>query len=1001
MTTISIPNSTYLDAYGAGQATAAQMETLSQSTSLANAQAVLGPLFGWGGGTTGTVTAVPLTDTGTVTVGLMLERATELPDSLLSGNWATRQNALAALGSQATVFETYGASVAAYTSVLNAVTGIVGADALSAPTDLGYISSIADRTIWMTIDATEFSALFGTDLLTISSQDSSGHTSSNYAWSGELSLPDNIASHIHGLWFELEMTLPNPVVLNSTPSSPQAGPLGVGNSSDTTVYATSTAIAANYNFPLTSDVATPTIALVEPDVPSQSALLAAYNDYLNAIGLPDAGADQIQFMSGPTTGTGDPSSELTLDMSVIGGAAPNSTQLLYSFLTGTPFNAYQQAFFDFDSGAQVLTSSWGTTSWPTAHSPFQRAYQQLFVDGMLANMSVHIAAGDSGSNGFLANGVANVYPANSPTYSLAVGGTSIASVTAAQTDDTLTDRLALAMVNDPTTVFGLVAAGLRTLPTNLPTTPTVAPSPVLQTLFESVWQTLVLYADGDADNPNLLESDFGTNEAGLGGVNTNLPVPWYQSDFGLLPTSSTGTGRGVPDVSALAYGDAEYAMLNNSYVNDPSKELLIYSGGTSAATPLWASLAAQINAVFADQHLPQLGFYNDLVYMAAAIAPASFNDIRIGTNTDSYYSTFNTVTGYWNYASASTPGGGYYMEPTGDGYAAHEGYDLATGLGTPDGLVLARTLTTIGHTQMNNIANNTSYAVIDVVGHQGGTATMAQTLLVQSNYHAATVVQVDGTSAVDMAANDHLAWTSRLAGQVVQGDIFDSALVTLLDRATKSVPYEITVQAGDTLGVSAGGAALALYQEALTNEYGFIHFGDATGGITLARPVAVAQLADIPGAPADQNAILRIRQNGSDEAQLEVYRVDDLNGTIMVNGNAVTPGQSGYLSAAAGRDYQLQGGGTVIDGPGWGHFKQIEIMGVNQGDYVALKYTNVTTNDVYWAFSQGNAGGVTAIYSYGLNTWGYDDRPVYGDHDYQDIVVQIDFTSTSGHQLIA
>ncbi len=989
-----IPNSTFLDAYGAGQATAAQIETLSQSTSLANAQAVLGPLYGWGGATQGTVAAVALTETWSVTVGLMLERATELPDSLMSGNWATRQNALATLGSQTAVFETYGASLATYNSVQSAVSNIVSADALSGPTGLGYISSAADRTIWMTLDATDFSALFGTDLLTISSQNSAGSTFT-YAWSGDLSLADTIAPYIDGVWFELEASLPNPVVLNSTPTSPPAGPLGVGNSSDTPDYATTTAIAANYNFPLTSDVATPAIALVEPDVPSQAALLAAYNDYLNAVGLPDAAPDQVQFMSGPTTGTGTPSSELTLDMSVVGGAAPNSDQLLYSYLTGTPFNAYQQAFFDFTNSPKVLTSSWGTFSWPTPNSPFQTAYQQLFVDGMLSNMSVHIAAGDAGSNGTLANGVANVFPSNAPTYALAVGGTSIASVTAAQTDPTLTDKLSLAMINDPATVFGLVAAGLRTLPTNLSTAATDKPSQVLTSLFESVWQTLELTAD--PDDASILLGEFGTNNAGLGGVNIGLPVPSYQSAFGLLPTSSTGTGRGVPDVSALAYGDAQYAMLNNDYVTDPSKHVLEYSGGTSAATPLWASLTAQIDAIFADQNLPQLGFYNDLLYMAAAIAPASFNDTMIGTNTDSYFSTFNTQTDYWNSSPASTPGGGYYMEPTGDGYAAHEGYDLATGLGTPDGLVLARTLTAIAHTQTNNFANSTSYAVIDVAGDTGGTTLVAQTLLVQNSYHGATVVQVDGTTAVAMGGNDSLGWTSRLAGQVVQGDNFDSALVALLDGGAKSVPYEISVLAGASLGVSAGGQALELYQELLTNDFGFIQFGDAQGAITLARPVAVAQLADIPGDPPGQNAILRIRQNGGDDAQLEVYQVDDLNGTI----GGVAPGQAGYEAAAAARDYQLVGGGTVIDGPGWGNFLQVEIQGVEQGDYLALKYTNATTNDIYWAFSQGNAGNATAIYSYGLNTWGFEDRPLTGDHDFQDIVVQLDFTSTSGHQLIA
>ena len=58
--------------------------------------------------------------------------------------------------------------------------------------------------------------------------------------------------------------------------------------------------------------------------------------------------------------------------------------------------------------------------------------------------------------------------------------------------------------------------------------------------------------------------------------------------------------------------------------------------GTSAATPLWASLMAQVDTIFGDQGLPHLGFANDLLYIAGAIAPGSFNDITFGNNVTSY-----------------------------------------------------------------------------------------------------------------------------------------------------------------------------------------------------------------------------------------------------------------------------------------------------------------------------------------------------------------------------
>ena len=59
------------------------------------------------------------------------------------------------------------------------------------------------------------------------------------------------------------------------------------------------------------------------------------------------------------------------------------------------------------------------------------------------------------------------------------------------------------------------------------------------------------------------------------------------------------------------------------------------TGGTSAAAPLWAALMSQIKAIFADQKLPRLGYMNDLLYTAAVIAPAAFNDVTIGNNTSS------------------------------------------------------------------------------------------------------------------------------------------------------------------------------------------------------------------------------------------------------------------------------------------------------------------------------------------------------------------------------
>jgi hypothetical protein len=55
----------------------------------------------------------------------------------------------------------------------------------------------------------------------------------------------------------------------------------------------------------------------------------------------------------------------------------------------------------------------------------------------------------------------------------------------------------------------------------------------------------------------------------------------------------------------------------------------------------------------------------------------------------------------------------------------------------------------------------------------------------------------------------------------------------------------------------------------------------------------------------------------------------------------------------------------------------------------------------FWAFAQANemVAGQTVghLWNYGLNTWGWEDTFGGGDHDFNDLVVQLDFTSAHGH----
>jgi hypothetical protein len=965
--------------------------------------------------TAGTLTPATVEPfTFTLNVGLVLDRAGGIdptaPGGLLTLNWAERQAELKTLtAGGASVFSTYGAATQDYSDALTAL-ATLGINQVTSP---GYVSSQESRTIWVQVDQSNFSTLLGADMGVTT--DSSGHY--YLSWQGELTINPSLGQAVQGLVFDTAATV---TVANAadpstaytmyftTPVMPSTPPSGSGvqltegaqspgNSTASEREKFPNTIADLYNYPLDDapdGLNWPTIGLIEPGLgnasPTSTTLSTYLNDYLGQIGFTDPNVTVNGVQAGGTaSGTNLNDGERVLDVSVLGAVAPNSTQVLYAGsgyannAQSAAFTAYQSAIFDTINNPNIVSSSWGMgANNPAPWTAFAWTFQQMFVDAALANITMVVANGDVGSGRRMASGVANTALAENSPYNLMVGGTSISNMLSASTDTTIASLWDNARAFDPNTLWKLVQGGLTSLPDLINPT---------QWFTEMVWNEYHLTGNSFVNGGN--DSSYFANLSGAGGQDRGQGIPSYQADLGLGLE-----GRGLPDVSAAAGGNLDYAVPQSDWSTMPNSSApngFAAIEGTSAATPLWASLIAQIDTVFNDQGLPNLGYMNDLLYIAAAINPASFNDVTDGNNNSSFYYGAGT----YSYETLSDG----TITPTNIGYEAGPGYDLASGLGSPNGMVLARTLAAIAHTQTNNHVGDHSEAVISVINETSGTSTVSQTLLVQNYYTGAagatTLVQLLGMDSIEMTDESSLGWTDRIAGAVVQGDNFDGDLLPYLDGGAKSTPFQISVDAGEMLGASANGEVLSLYQQSLTNDYGFIRFGDDDGGITLARPVAIAETA---GGVDGQEAVVRIRQNGGDQTQLEIYRVDDLNGGIDTGaGGVLMPGQAGYVAAAAARDYQLVGGGTVIDGPGQTNFAQATITGVNEGDIVALKYSNVTTGETYWSFSQANTvSNTSAIFAYGLNTWGFEDRPLTGDHDYQDLVVQLDFTSSAGHGLL-
>jgi kumamolisin len=149
------------------------------------------------------------------------------------------------------------------------------------------------------------------------------------------------------------------------------------------------------------------------------------------------------------------------------------------------------------------------------------------------------------------------------------------------------------------------------------------------------------------------ESESGWDDplsaAGGGGGYTTLDArPSWQSGPGVNPSVDK---RGVPDVSADADQSTGWSTYDGGHWGE--------AGGTSAATPFWAASMLLIEQYAGSHHVGRIGFVDPILYALAKGGQPypPFHDVTTGSN---------------RY------------------YAAHAGWDPATGLGSPNVYNLAR-----------------------------------------------------------------------------------------------------------------------------------------------------------------------------------------------------------------------------------------------------------------------------------------------------------------------
>ncbi|MCL5947693.1 MAG: S53 family peptidase [Actinobacteria bacterium] len=176
-------------------------------------------------------------------------------------------------------------------------------------------------------------------------------------------------------------------------------------------------------------------------------------------------------------------------------------------------------------------------------------------------------------------------------------------------------------------------------------------------------------------------------EGGGGGISKFWSMPSWQSAPGVINKYSSGAPcsaasglcREVPDVSANAQvGYSMYCTAGGC--NNAGWELI---AGTSMATPVWASIVTMANQLCASG---PVGFLNPVLYKLANDDSGAFYDITTGNN------------------DATGTNHGLYPATT--------GYDMASGIGTPNGADLVPAL--CGMTSTTGAAPGTYHPITPV-----------------------------------------------------------------------------------------------------------------------------------------------------------------------------------------------------------------------------------------------------------------------------------------------
>jgi subtilase family serine protease len=226
------------------------------------------------------------------------------------------------------------------------------------------------------------------------------------------------------------------------------------------------------------------------------------------------------------------------------------------------------------------------------------------------------------------------------------------------------------------------------------------------------WNSKNGAGDGSATGyiPEMVWNDDATSQAlaaSGGGASTLFTKPDWQIGTG-VPSDGA---RDIPDISldsSNAHDPYFYCGAPDENGNNCADGYVYVAGETSFAAPIFAGVTALINQATASTGQGNL---NPTLYPLASSAPSVFHDITIGNNDSPCES-----------GSTDCPSG-----TTEIGYNAGVGYDETTGLGSIDGLLLAKAFPQYG-TGVSLVGSNTTLALSPAAPDAGSTITFTATV---------------------------------------------------------------------------------------------------------------------------------------------------------------------------------------------------------------------------------------------------------------------------------